>query len=135
MEKKSFLSIYAKSFNWAGFFLPKNTYEECAKLYAFCRVLDDIVDTAGTLCAASKALKERGALKVVAYCTHAVLSGRALDNIENSELDELVVTDTVPLSDKAKKSLKIRCVSVAGLIGESINRIYLGQSLSSMFVD
>ena len=72
---------------------------------------------------------------MVAYCTHAVLSGRALDNIENSELDELVVTDTVPLSDKAKKSLKIRCVSVAGLIAESINRIYLGQSLSSMFVD
>ena len=72
---------------------------------------------------------------MVAYCTHAVLSGKALDNIENSELDEVVVTDTVPLSDQAKRSSKIRCVSVAGLMGESINRIYLGQSLSSMFVD
>ena len=82
-----------------------------------------------------KGAERKGALKVVAYCTHAVLSGKALDNIESSELDELVVTDTVPLSERAKKSSKIRCVSVAGLIGESINRIYLGQSLSSMFVD
>ena len=100
-----------------------------------CVMVDDIVDTAGTLCAASKALKERGALKVVAYCTHPVLSGDALENIQKSELDELVVTDTVPLSKEAKNMKKIRCVSIAGLIGESINRIYLGQSLSSMFVD
>ncbi len=100
-----------------------------------CIMVDDIVDTAGTLCNAADALKERGAKKVVAYCTHAVLSGGALGNIEKSSLDELVVTDTVPLSEEAAVLNRIRQVSVAGLIGESINRISSGQSLSSMFVD
>ncbi len=100
-----------------------------------CVMVDDIVDTAGTLCNAADALKDRGARKVVAYCTHPVLSGEALGNIEKSSLDELVVTDTVPLSEEASALSRIRQVSVAGLIGESINRISSGQSLSSMFVD
>ncbi len=100
-----------------------------------CVLVDDMVDTAGTLCQAAKALKARGALSVTAYCTHAVLSGNALDNINNSELDELVVTDTIPLTDAAMASNRIRQLSVAGLIGESINRMSSGQSLSSMFID
>jgi predicted AAA+ superfamily ATPase len=85
--------------------------------------------------AAAKALKARGATSVAAYCTHAVLSGKALHNINNSELDELVVTDTIPLTEAAMASGRIRQLSVAGLIGESINRMSLGQSLSSMFID
>ena len=100
-----------------------------------CVLVDDMVDTAGTLCAAAKALKARGATSVAAYCTHAVLSGKALYNINNSELDELVVTDTIPLTEAAMASGRIRQLSVAGLIGESINRMSLGQSLSSMFID
>ncbi|MEC9248987.1 MAG: ribose-phosphate diphosphokinase [Pseudomonadota bacterium] len=100
-----------------------------------CVMVDDIVDTAGTLCNAADALKDRGARRVVAYCTHPVLSGEALGNINSSNLDELVVTDTVPLSSEAAACERIRQVSVAGLIGESINRISSGQSLSSMFVD
>ena len=100
-----------------------------------CVLVDDMVDTAGTLCAAAKALKARGATSVAAYCTHAVLSGKALHNINNSELDELVVTDTIPLTEAAMASGRIRQLSVAGLIGESINRMSLGQSLSSMFID
>lgn len=100
-----------------------------------CVMVDDMVDTAGTLCSAAKALKENGARKVVAYCTHPVLSGAALDNLNNSTLDELVVTDTIPLSEEAQACAKIRQLSVAGLIGESIARISSGQSLSSMFVD
>ena len=100
-----------------------------------CIMVDDIVDTAGTLCNAADALKDRGAKKVVAYCTHPVLSGGALDNIQKSNLDELVVTDTVPLNKEAMAFDRIRRVSVAGLIGESINRISSGKSLSSMFVD
>jgi ribose-phosphate pyrophosphokinase len=100
-----------------------------------CVMVDDMVDTAGTLCRAAEALKEDGARKVVAYCTHPVLSGNALDNLNESTLDELVVTDTIPLSEEARSCSKIRQLSVAGLIGESINRISSGQSLSSMFVD
>lgn len=100
-----------------------------------CVLVDDMVDTAGTLGQAAKALKQRGARKVVAYCTHAVLSGSALENIEKSELDELVVTDTIPLSEAGMRCSRIRLLSVAGLIGESINRISSGQSLSSMFID
>jgi ribose-phosphate pyrophosphokinase len=100
-----------------------------------CVLVDDMVDTAGTLCAAAKALKARGATSVAAYCTHAVLSGKALHNINNSELDELVVTDTIPLTEAAMASGRIRQLSVAGLLGESINRMSLGQSLSSMFID
>ena len=100
-----------------------------------CVLVDDMVDTVGTLCAAAKALKARGAISVAAYCTHAVLSGKALDNINNSELDELVVTDTIPLTEAAAACGRIRALSVAGLLGESINRMSSGQSLSSMFID
>lgn len=100
-----------------------------------CVIVDDIVDTAGTLCKAAQALKDNGACKVVAYCTHPVLSGTAVDNIERSTIDELVVTDTIPLSKDAKRCDKIRQASVAGLLGESISRIISGDSLSSMFMD
>ena len=100
-----------------------------------CVMVDDMVDTAGTLCRAAEALKDHGARKVVAYCTHPVLSGKAIDNINNSTLDELVVCDTIPLSEAASGCEKIRQLSVAGLLGESISRISSGQSLSSMFVD
>ncbi|MCC7122434.1 MAG: ribose-phosphate pyrophosphokinase [Gammaproteobacteria bacterium] len=100
-----------------------------------CVLVDDMVDTAGTLCQAAKALKERGARSVSAYCTHAVLSGNAMKNIEASVLDELVVTDTIPLSAEAAACTRIRQLSVAALLGESINRMSSGQSLSSMFID
>ena len=100
-----------------------------------CVMVDDMVDTAGTLCSAASALKESGAKKVVAYCTHPVLSGNAIEKICGSPLDELVVTDTIPLSQEARDSGKIRQLSVSGLLGESIRRINSSQSLSSMFVD
>ena len=100
-----------------------------------CVLVDDLVDTAGTLCLAAAALKENGATKVVAYCTHAVLSGPAVERIENAALDELVVTNSIPLADPAEKCAKIRQLSVAKLLGESINRISNSQSLSSMFID
>lgn len=100
-----------------------------------CVVVDDMVDTAGTLCKAAGALKDNGARSVVAYCTHAVLSGDAIKNITGSVLDELVVTDTIPLTEAARGCDRIRQLTVADLIGESINRINGGQSLSSMFVD
>ncbi len=100
-----------------------------------CVLVDDMVDTAGTLCQAAKALKGRGARSVVAYCTHAVLSGKALSNLEGSLLDELVVTDTIPLTAEATACSRIRQLSVAALLGESINRMSSGQSLSSMFID
>ena len=100
-----------------------------------CVLIDDMVDTAGTLCQAAQALKDGGAIAVVAYCTHPILSGEAMDNLNASTLDELVVTDTVPLSEEAARCEKIRQLSVAELLGESINRIISGQSLSSMFVD
>jgi ribose-phosphate pyrophosphokinase len=100
-----------------------------------CVIIDDLVDTAGTLGNAAGALKEFGAKKVVAYCTHAVLSGNAVKNIENSELDELVVTDTIPLRSEAKTSNRIRQLSVAEMLAESIRRIAEGESLSSMFLD
>ncbi|HMM76712.1 MAG TPA: ribose-phosphate diphosphokinase [Gammaproteobacteria bacterium] len=100
-----------------------------------CVLVDDMVDTAGTLCQAAKALKERGARSVSAYCTHAVLSGNAMKNIEASALDELVVTDTIPLGEEAAACTRIRQLSVAALLGESINRMSSGQSLSSMFID
>ena len=96
-------------------------------------MVDDIVDTAGTLCSAANALKERGATKVVAYCTHAVLSGKALDNVRNSELDELVVTDTIPLSDEAKSVEKIRQLTIADLLAESIRRVSNEESISALF--
>jgi len=100
-----------------------------------CVIVDDLVDTAGTLCNAANALKEHGATKVVAYCTHPVLSGNALKNISASELDELVVTDTIPLREEAAASDKIRQLSVAAMLAESIRRVCEGESLSSMFVD
>ena len=100
-----------------------------------CVVIDDMVDTAGTLCQAAGALKEHGAKSVVAYCTHPVLSGKAITNIDGSVLDELVVTDTIPLSQDASNCGKIRQLSVAELLAESIRRISEGESLSSMFVD
>ncbi|MFI3156489.1 MAG: ribose-phosphate diphosphokinase [Methylococcaceae bacterium] len=100
-----------------------------------CVLIDDLVDTAGTLCHAAEALKRHGAVKVVAYCTHAVLSGSALKNINNSELDELVVTDTIPLSHEAAESGRIRQLSVAEMLAETIRRIAVGESVSSLYVD
>ena len=100
-----------------------------------CVLVDDLVDTAGTLCKAAGALKEHGAAKVVAYCTHAVLSGPAVTNIESSELDELVVTNTIPLRDEAANCSKVRQLSIAGLLAESIRRINNEESVSSLFVD
>jgi ribose-phosphate pyrophosphokinase len=100
-----------------------------------CVLIDDLVDTAGTLCHAAKALKVQGALKVVAYCTHAVLSGAAVSNINASMLDELVVTDTIPLKDGAAKSEKIRQLTVAEMLAETIRRIAAGESVSSLYVD
>ncbi len=98
-----------------------------------CLLVDDMVDTAGTLCQAGDALKERGAIKVVAYCTHAVLSGTALDNLRNSQLDELVVTDTIPLSEEARKIDKIRQLTTADLLAESMRRVANGESISALF--
>lgn len=100
-----------------------------------CVLVDDLVDTAGTLCHAAKALKDHGALKVVAYCTHAVLSGAAISNIERSVLDELVVTDTIPLRPEAEALGRIRQLSVAELLAETIRRIAVGESVSSLYVD
>jgi len=100
-----------------------------------CVLVDDIVDTAGTLCAAAAALKAQGATKVVAYCTHPVLSGAAIDNISKSQLDELVVTDTIPLTDAAKACGRIRQLSVAELLAETVRRIAFGESVSSLYVD
>src|SRR5712672_1245434 len=100
-----------------------------------CVIMDDMVDTANTLVKAAQALKDEGAARVVAYCTHAVLSGGAVDKIANSDMDELVVTDTVPLSDEARKCKKIRQLSVAGLLAETILRIYTEESVSSLFIE
>ena len=98
-----------------------------------CLIVDDMVDTAGTLCKAADALKENGAKKVMAYCTHPVLSGPAVENIEASNLDSLVVTDTIPLSEAAKKCSRIRQLSMARLLGESIRRVSNEESISAMF--
>lgn len=100
-----------------------------------CVIVDDLVDTAGTLCLAAKALKENGAISVKAYCTHPVLSGKAIDNISNSVLDELVVTDTIPLSEAALACEKIRQLSVAEMLAETIRRMVEGDSVSSLYVD
>lgn len=98
-----------------------------------CVIVDDMVDTAGTLCKAADALKEFGASRVVAYATHPVLSGKALENIKNSVIDELVVTDTIPLCEEAKALGKIRQVSVASMVAETIRRINNEESISAMF--
>ncbi|MBK8066965.1 MAG: ribose-phosphate diphosphokinase [Rhodanobacteraceae bacterium] len=100
-----------------------------------CILVDDIVDTAGTLCSAARALKERGAKRVVAYCVHPVLSGAAVDNISNSALDEMVVTDTIALRPEARACSRIRQLSVAELLAETIRRIDGGESVSSLYVD
>jgi ribose-phosphate pyrophosphokinase len=100
-----------------------------------CVLVDDMVDTAGTLCVAAQALKTEGAQKVVAYITHAVLSGRAVELISKSVLDELVVTDTIPLSAQAKSCGRIRQLSVAALLAETIRRIRDEESVSSLYVD
>ena len=100
-----------------------------------CVLMDDMVDTAGTLCKAASALKERGAKQVLAYCTHAVLSGSAVSRINASTLDELVVTDTIPLSDDAHKSPKIHQLSVADVLAETIRRISNEDSVSSLFIE
>jgi len=100
-----------------------------------CLLVDDMVDTAGTLCSAATALKERGAIKVIAYCTHAVLSGKALENIRGSSLDELVVTDTIPLSAEAKSISNIRQLTISDLLAESIRRVSNEESISALFDD
>jgi ribose-phosphate pyrophosphokinase len=100
-----------------------------------CVIMDDMVDTANTLCKAADALKANGAKKVLAYCTHPVLSGGAIQRVEESALDELVVTDTIPLSEEAKNSTTIRVLSVAELVAETIRRIVRSDSVSSLFVD
>jgi ribose-phosphate pyrophosphokinase len=100
-----------------------------------CVLIDDLVDTAGTLCKAADALKDHGAQKVVAYCTHPVLSGPAVQNIMGSQLDELVVTDTIPLTKAAKDCGKIRQLSVASMLAETMRRISEEESVSSLYVD
>jgi ribose-phosphate pyrophosphokinase len=100
-----------------------------------CVLIDDMVDTAGTLCAGAQALKDEGAVKVVAYITHAILSGNAIEKIMKSALDELVVTDTIPLSAAAKSCGRIRQLSVAGLLAETIRRIRDEDSVSSLYLD
>ena len=100
-----------------------------------CVIMDDMVDTANTLCKAAAALKANGAKKVVAYCTHPVLSGGAIQRVEESDLDELVVTDTIPLSDEASNSKTIRVLSVDELLAETIRRIVRSDSVSSLFID
>ncbi|HEU4645103.1 MAG TPA: ribose-phosphate pyrophosphokinase [Burkholderiales bacterium] len=100
-----------------------------------CVIMDDMVDTAGTLVKAAQVLKEEGATKVVAYCTHAVLSGAAVERINGSDLDEVVVTDTIPLREDAQASPKIRQLTVSGLLAETILRIFNEDSVSSLFIE
>src|SRR5690606_4213004 len=96
-------------------------------------LVDDLVDTAGTLCNAAEALKEHGARKVVAYCTHPVLSGKAIDNLRNSELDELVVTDSIPLSQAALDCKRVRVLTLSKMLAEAVRRLSNEESLSAMF--
>jgi ribose-phosphate pyrophosphokinase len=100
-----------------------------------CAIMDDIVDTANTLCKAATALKERGAVKVVAYCTHAVLSGGAVKRIEESDMDQVIVTDTIPLSVEAQACPRIRQLSCAQLLAETMTRVSNEESVSSLFTD
>lgn len=100
-----------------------------------CIIVDDIIDTAGTLCSAAKALKEHGANKVFAYCTHPVLSGKALDNLRDSAIDELVVTDTIPLSPEAEALSNIRQISLSAMLAETMRRISTEESVSEMFME
>ncbi len=98
-----------------------------------CIIVDDMIDTGGTLCLAAKALKEKGAQKIIAYCTHAVLSGNVIDRIEASSLDELVVTDTIPLSKWAESCSRIRQLSIAPMLAEVIRRVAGEESISALF--
>jgi ribose-phosphate pyrophosphokinase len=100
-----------------------------------CVIVDDLVDTAGTLCKAAAALKKHGAASVSAYCTHPVLSGNAIKNINASSLDELVVTNTIPLSEEARACTRIRQLSVATMLAETIRRIHMEESVSEMYID
>jgi ribose-phosphate pyrophosphokinase len=100
-----------------------------------CLIMDDMVDTANTLCEAANALKEKGAKRVIAYCTHPVLSGPAIERISNSALDELVVTDTIPLREEARNCKRIRQLSAAELLAETMRRINAEESVSSLFVE
>ncbi len=100
-----------------------------------CVIIDDMADTAGTLCSAAAALKDKGAIRVVAYCTHAVLSGKAVSNIGNSRLDEIVVSDSIPLNEAAQACDRIRQLSIAELIAESIRRIHEEESIGNLFMD
>ncbi len=100
-----------------------------------CVIVDDLVDTAGTLCKAAGALKDQGAVSVSAYCTHPVLSGNAINNLNASVLDELVVTNTIPLTAEAQACDRIRQLSVAEMLAESIRRIHMEESVSEMYID
>jgi ribose-phosphate pyrophosphokinase len=100
-----------------------------------CVIMDDMVDTAGTLCKAAQALKDHGAAKVLAYCTHPVLSGSAVQRIGGSVLDELVVTDTIPLNEEARACPRIRQISIAELMAETMLRISNEESVSSLFME
>jgi ribose-phosphate pyrophosphokinase len=100
-----------------------------------CVIMDDMIDTAGTLVKAAEVLKERGALKVFAYCTHAVFSGPAIERIRASQLDEVVITDTIPLNKDGVKCSKVRQLSVAFLFAETIRRISDGESVTSLFAE
>ena len=99
-----------------------------------CLLIDDIIDTAGTLCNAANALKEKGAKRVVAYCTHPVLSGNAIDNINNSQLDHLVVTNSIPLSPEAQNCTRIRQLSLGKMLAEAVRRVSNEESISAMFI-
>jgi len=99
-----------------------------------CSVVDDMIDTAGTLCKGAKALKDRGAKRIVAYCTHPVLSGPAIDNINDSVLDEVVVTDTIPVKEKKELCDKIRVISLGELLAETVSRIQVNESVSSIYM-
>lgn len=99
-----------------------------------CLLIDDIIDTAGTLCNAANALKERGAKKVVAYCTHPVLSGKAIDNLNSSQLDTLVVTNSIPLSEPARNCDRIRQLSLGRMLAEAVRRVSNEESISAMFI-
>jgi len=100
-----------------------------------CVIVDDMVDTAGTLCKAAGALKEHGAAAVVAYASHPVLSGKAIDNLNASVIDELVVTDTIALSEAAAACDRIRQVSIADMLAETMRRVHLEESISSLYMD
>ena len=100
-----------------------------------CVIMDDMIDTAGTLVKAADVLKERGAKKVYSYCTHAVFSGPAIERIQASKLDEVVVTDTIPLAEEGKRCAKVRQLSVAFLFAETIRRISDGESVTSLFAE